>query len=172
VVALTGVLKELATNSKLESEVVLRPRLEPFVKAGLHRGCAHAASWRKKKGGGNGMHNVWIIETLEHPISLHTLPSFPLTFFFRMAFSVTSRMTSLGAVWAEGVRVATKETGEAGRELGVELEGGVDGLAALRSARAQRSGGYLLCHALLYAMTVMWGLWYIYSIVLECIHVL
>jgi len=41
-------------------------------------------------------------------ISLRTLSSFPLTSFFDMAISMTSRVTSLGTVWAEGLRVAAK----------------------------------------------------------------
>jgi len=50
-------------------------------------------------------------------ISLHTLSSFP---FFGMALSVTSRVTSSGAVGAEGFGVAAKE---------------VDGPAVRRPAR-------------------------------------
>jgi hypothetical protein len=45
---------------------------------------------------GEWTHDVWMIETLGHPISLHTLSSFPLTFFFGMAFSATSCVTSPG----------------------------------------------------------------------------
>ncbi len=92
-----------------------------------------------------------MIETLEHPISLHILSSFRLTFFFGMAFSATSRVTSQGAVWAKGLRVATQESGVAG----VAVRGGVDGPAARRSARVHCSGGYVPCRVLSYAMT-MW----------------
>jgi len=35
--ALTEALKELAADSELESEVVLRPRLEPFVEFDLQK---------------------------------------------------------------------------------------------------------------------------------------
>ena len=35
--ALTEALKELASHSELESEVVLRPRLEPFVELDLQK---------------------------------------------------------------------------------------------------------------------------------------
>jgi len=99
-------------------------------------------SWRKE--GGANTHD-WMIETLEDPISLHTVSSFLLTFFFGMAFSATSCVMSPGAVWTERFRMAVKETGEAGRELGnlgVAVEGRRGPLAAARrSARAQRSGG-------------------------------
>src|SRR5260221_9404838 len=118
-----------------------------------------SASWRKKKGGANT--HDWMIETLEDPISLHTLSSFRLAFFFGMAFSATSRVTSPGAVWTEGFRMAAKKTGEAGRELGnlgvaVGERHGWAGCAALSEGSA--FWWYLLCRALLYAMTVMWGL--------------
>jgi len=90
-------------------------------------------------------HEIGMIDTLERTrISLHTLSSFPLTFSFGMAFSATSRGTSPGAVWAEGFRVAAKESGVGGRELGVAVWGGVDGPAARRSARVHCSGG--TCH--------------------------
>ena len=38
----------------------------------------------------------------------HALSSFPLAFFFGMAFRATPRVTSLGAVWAPGFHMATK----------------------------------------------------------------
>ena len=78
-------------------------------------------------------------------MSLHTLSSFPLTFFFGMAFSVTSRVASLGAVWVEGLLVAANECKVAGtrRELGVAAGGGMDGPAALRSAGVHYSVGKL-----------------------------
>ena len=52
-----------------------------------------------------------------------------------MAFSATSRVTSLGAVWAEGL-AAANESKVAGtrRELGVAVGRGMDGPDALRSA--------------------------------------
>jgi len=65
------------------------------------------------KGGGETTHDIGMIETLEHS---HPIP------FFRTAFSTTSCVTSPGAVRAEGFRVAAKESGVVGRELGVAVE--------------------------------------------------
>jgi len=75
-----------------------------------------------------------------------------------MAFSATLRVMSPGTVWPEGVRVATKESGVAERELGVAVGGrrGWAGYAVLSEGSA--FWWYLLCRALLYPMTVMWGL--------------
>lgn len=77
-------------------------------------------------------------------ISLHTLSSFPLTFFFGIALSATSRVTSPGAVVVEGLRVAVAESGVVGREMGEAVVGGVVEPAARRSARVHCSGG--TCH--------------------------
>jgi len=52
-----------------------------------------------------------------------------------MAFSATSRMTSPGAVWAEGFRVAVKESGVAGRELGVAVGRGEAWMDRLRGSQ-------------------------------------
>ena len=38
----------------------------------------------------------------------HALSSFPLAFFFGMAFRATPHVTSPGAVWARGFRMARK----------------------------------------------------------------
>jgi len=57
--------------------------------------------------------------------------------------------------------MAVKEAGEAGRELG-NLGVAVGGRRGWASCAALSEGPafwwYLLCHVLLYAMTVMWGL--------------
>ena len=109
--------------------------------------------------GGDGTHDVWIIETLGHPRSLHTLPSFPLTLFFAMAFGATSCVTYPGAVWEEGFCVATKESGAAGRVLGVaegEWRRGWAGCATLSEGSA--FSWYLLCSTLRHAKTMRWGL--------------
>ena len=78
-----------------------------------------------------------------------------------MAFSATSRVISPGAIWMEGFRMAVKEAGEAGRELW-NLGVAVGGRRGWASCAALSEGPafwwYLLCHVLLYAMTVMWGL--------------
>jgi len=61
---------------------------------------ARPGAWQRK-GRGNGTHAVGMIEAMEHP---HFVPYglfIPLTFFFGMAFSMTSRLTSPGAVRAE-----------------------------------------------------------------------
>ena len=86
-------------------------------------------------------------------IPLHTLSSFPLTYFFKMSFSATSRVTSLGAVLVEGLRVAANESGVAGRELGVVVGGGMDGPAPRCSAGIHCPGG--TCHVASCHMTSM-----------------
>jgi len=89
---------------------------------------------------------VGMIETLEAPTShFHTPFSNPLTF-FGVAFSATLRMMFPGAVWglwAEGFRVAAKESG-VGREI--------DGPGA---ARRSLFWWYMPCRALSNAMTMM-----------------
>jgi hypothetical protein len=100
-----------------------------------------------------------MIKTVEH-LQLTPLSLLPLAFFFGMAFSATSRMTPRHRLGGGYLR------GRGGEKLGIRREiggsgwGGVDGRAARRSARAQRSVflWFLLCWALLYAMTMMWGL--------------
>ena len=58
-------------------------------------------------------------------ISFCTLSSFPLTFFFGMAFSATPRvMLSLDAMWAWEFCVATKESGCSGES--VKVSGGTE----------------------------------------------
>jgi len=44
-------------------------------------------------------------------ISFHMRSPFRLTFFFKMAFNVTSRVMYPGTGWAEGLRVAAKGSG-------------------------------------------------------------
>jgi len=60
-----------------------------------------------------------------------------------MAFSATSCVTTPGTGWVEGLRVAAKESGVAGRELDVAEWEGEDELAGRRSARVHCPGGNL-----------------------------
>jgi len=113
-------------------------------------------------------YDVEMIKTLEHP---HLTPQallIPLDFLLRNRLQCNIARDIPDAVWAEGFRVVAEESGVAGRELGVTMGGGVDGPAARRSTRVH--WWYVPCRALPYAMTMMWGLWYIHGIVLECSH--
>ena len=57
-------------------------------------------------------------------ISFRTLSSFPLTFFFGMAFSATPHvMLCLDAMWAREFCVATKESGWSGESVKVTSYG-------------------------------------------------
>jgi hypothetical protein len=90
-----------------------------------------------------------MIETLEHPhlTSPHMLSSSPLTFFFRMALSATSRVPSPGTVWAKGLRVAAQESVVAG----AAVSGG--GCAAL--SEGSLFWWFVPCRVLSYAMTIV-----------------
>ena len=120
-------------------------------------------------GGGNGTHDVGMIETLEHPyLAPHALFT-PLDFASSESPSVRPRMRRPQEMAREGFRVVAEESGVAGSELGGGGEGWVGGSAARRSARVHRSAGtchVARCHN---AMTTMWAC-DISSIISECVH--
>ena len=88
---------------------------------GDKRGHARAGASMEKKGVGK-----WDVRcrwSTLHLTSPHMLSSSPLNLFFGMTFSATSRVTSQGADWAKGLRVAaaTQESGM----TGVAVRGGM-----------------------------------------------
>ena len=76
------------------------------------------------------------------PVSHSARSLIPLDFFLRYGHQYgLARDVPTVTVYVEGLCVAAKESGVAGREWGWRWGGGVDGPAAQRSARARSSGG-------------------------------
>ena len=136
---------------------------------GDKRGRAGAgASWSNS--GMRGTHNMGWSRPWSTRISLHMLSSFPLTFFFRMALSAASHVTSPGTAWAEGL-LRGHEGEQGSRE---RVGGGGEGRREWAGGAALSEGSlfwwYVPCCAMPNVMSMRWGLLYIYCIVLECIH--
>ena len=157
VAALTEALKELATNSELESKVVFCPGPKPFVtyrKTTKHVRIQTRTQARRRIIGKRGVER-W--DTITHDVGMieSTCISFPLTFFSRAGLWYNIACDVARCHLGGGISRGCK--GEQGSGEGVGGRGGMDGSAAQRLARVHCFGG--TCHdARCHVMTMMWGL--------------